>query len=86
MTRINLDVAPGNAHRITLLTPVNSSTGLTGFNSIDGSTYDPFTQTLLFTEERSSSTLTGAGRVIQITPNWPPKITTLRGLAGSWRI
>src|SRR5262249_14166287 len=35
VTRINLDVTDP-AHRITLLTPVNPATGLTGFNAIDG--------------------------------------------------
>src|SRR5256886_4445534 len=39
VTRINLDVASPD-HRITLLTPVDES-GLTEFNSIDGSTWDP---------------------------------------------
>jgi hypothetical protein len=51
LTRVNLDVTDP-AHRITLLTPVGSD-GLTHFNSIDGSTYDPFTITLLFTMETS---------------------------------
>ena len=40
VTRINLDVTDP-AHRITLLTPVNPATGLTGFNSLDGATWDP---------------------------------------------
>ena len=82
VTRINLQVPRGDKHRITLLTPVDSTTGLTGFGSVDGSTYDPFTNTLLFTQEQSSSTRTGAGKVIQITPNWPPKITTLEAFLG----
>ena len=43
VTRINLDVASPD-HRITLLTPVDAS-GLTGFNSIDGSTWNPFSGT-----------------------------------------
>ena len=49
VTRINLDVADSD-HRITLLTPVDDS-GLTNFNSIDGSTWDPFSRTMLFTQE-----------------------------------
>src|SRR5581483_6933585 len=53
VTRINLDV-PDPAHRITLLTPVNPATNTTGFGSIDGSTWDSFTRTLLFTQERSA--------------------------------
>src|SRR5262249_22097367 len=60
VTRINLDVdAP--AHRITLLTPVGAD-GKTHFNRIDGSTWDPFTKTLLFTQEGSGTT----GGVIEI--------------------
>src|SRR5262245_39156679 len=70
-TRINLDVRdPG--HRITLLTPVDPATGLTGFNRIDGSTWNPFTKTLLFSQEDSA-----VGGIIQITPNWPPQVNTL---------
>ena len=34
-------------HRITLLTPGDAN-GLTGFNSIDGSTWDPFSQHAAF--------------------------------------
>ena len=49
LTRINLDVASPD-HRITLMTPGDAN-GLTGFNSIDGSTCDPFSRTLLFTQE-----------------------------------
>src|SRR5260221_10508252 len=49
LTRINLDVASPD-HRITLMTPGDAN-GLTGFNSIDGSTWDPFSRTLLFTQE-----------------------------------
>src|SRR5262249_18908829 len=40
VTRINLDVADPD-HRITLLTPVGAD-GLTHFNSIDGSCWNPF--------------------------------------------
>jgi len=80
VTRINLDVLDP-AHRITLLTPVNSA-GLTGFNRIDGSTWDPFTNTLLFTEENNGPDLNGTGRVIQITPDWPPVLNTLEAFIG----
>jgi len=75
VTRINLDVKDP-AHRITLLTPEGSD-GLTHFNSIDGSTYDPFTKTLLFTQEAG----TGGG-VIQISASWPPSVTTFDGIVG----
>ena len=49
VTRINLDVAHPD-YRMTLLTPVDAG-GLTHFNSIDGSTWDPFSETMLFTQE-----------------------------------
>ena len=75
VTRINLDVADP-AHRITLLTPEGSD-GLTHFSSIDGSTYDPFTHTLLFTQEAGS-----AGGVIQISATWPPVVTPMDGILG----
>ncbi len=77
VTRINLDVKDP-AHRITLLTPVGDD-GKTHFNSIDGSTYDPFTNTLLFTQEAAAPT----GGVIQISASWPPVVTRLDGIMGS---
>jgi len=79
VTRINLDVDPVSdpRHRITLLTPVDQ-TGKTGFSSIDGSTWDPFSRTLLFTQENSSTK-----GVIQITPGWPPSIRTFEGIIGT---
>src|SRR5262245_34288012 len=76
ITRINLDVTDPR-HRITLLTPVNPATGTTGFGSIDGSTWNPFTGTLLFTQERSSS-----GGVIEISGDWPAQPRTLDGIVG----
>ena len=76
VTRVNLDVTDP-AHRITLLTPPDQTTGLTGFSSIDGSTYDPFTNTLLFTQEAGSS-----GGVFQLAASWPPTLTTLYGIIG----
>ncbi len=76
ITRVNLDVTD-IAHKVTLLTPPDSVTGLTSFSSIDGSTYDPFTNTLLFTQEAGSS-----GGVIQVTPSWPPVVNTLYGILG----
>jgi hypothetical protein len=66
VTRINLDVANPD-HRITLLTPVALITSLGGFNSIDGSTWDPFRQTLLFTQEAGNLIGTGTG---QHWPRW----------------
>ena len=76
ITRINLDVADP-AHRITLLTPVDA-TGKTGFSSIDGSTWDPFTETLLFTQESASTK-----GVIELTAGWPASIRTFEGIIGT---
>lgn len=76
LTRVNLDVTDP-AHRVTLLTPPDPVSGLTNFSSIDGSTYDPFTNTLLFTQEAGTN-----GGVIQVTPTWPPTVTTLYGVIG----
>jgi hypothetical protein len=64
VTRINLDVLDP-LHRITLLTPVDPTDGLTHFNSIDGSTWNPSTKTLLFTQESST-----VGGVIEVNPEW----------------
>jgi hypothetical protein len=63
VTRINLDVIDP-FHRITLLTPVGTD-GLTHFNSIDGSTWNPHTKTLLFTQEAGTN-----GGVIEVNPEW----------------
>ncbi len=77
LTRINLDVTDP-AHRITLLTPVGAD-GLTHFSSADGSTFNPFTRTLLFTMETGSPN----GGVIEITTSWPPETRRLDGVFGS---
>jgi hypothetical protein len=75
LTRINLDVTDP-AHRITLLTPVGQD-GSTGLGSIDGSTWNPFTRTLLFTQERGNG-----GAPIEIAPDWPSQVRTLEGFVG----
>ena len=75
VTRINLDVTDP-AHRITLLTPEGDD-GFTHFNSIDGSTYDPISKTLIFTEEVGS-----AGGAFQLSLTWPPVVTPLDGIVG----
>jgi hypothetical protein len=79
VTRINLDVAHPD-HRITLLTPGDANF-LTGFNSIDGSTWDPFSHTLLFTQEAGAN-----GGVIEMGADFDPNTgggTGLRTLYGS---
>jgi len=77
VTRVNLDLPRGSPHRITLLTPVNPATNQTGFGSIDGSTFNPFTRTMLFTQEAGT-----AGGVIQITLDWPARVSTLDAFVG----
>ena len=75
LTRINLEVTDP-AHRITLLTPVGTD-GLTHFNSIDGSTWNPHTKTLLFTQEAGTN-----GGVVEISPKWGSTARTLYGILG----
>jgi Bacterial protein of unknown function (DUF839) len=74
LTRINLDVKD-KKHRITLLTPVGAG-GLTGFNAVDGSTFNPFTKTILFTQEDGGATL-------EVNTTWPPNLRTLDGTLGT---
>jgi hypothetical protein len=77
LTRINLDVSANDSHRITLLTPVGAD-GFTHFNRIDGSTWNPFTKTLLFAQENGN-----AGGVIEIPVDFNPGATrTLYGIIG----
>jgi hypothetical protein len=73
VTRINLDVADPD-HRITLVTPVDEN-GLTGFNSVDGSTWDPISRTLLFTEEAGAN-----GGVIEMGADFDPDTGAGAGL------
>ena len=67
-------------HRITLMTPGDAN-GLTGFNSIDGSTWNPFSRTLLFTQEAGAN-----GGVIEMGADFDPNTgggAGLRTLYGS---
>src|SRR4026207_2370055 len=73
VTRINLDVASPD-HRITLLTPFDAN-GLTHFNSIDGSTWDPFTGTMLFAQEAGPN-----GGVIEMGSDFDPNTGAGAGL------
>jgi len=68
LTRINLDVPRADRRRITLLTPVNPATNTTGFGSIDGSVWNPYTEdAALYTRargrgrDRSHARLAAAG-------------------------
>ena len=79
VTRINLDVAHPD-HRITLLTPGDANF-LTGFNSIDGSTWDPFSHTLLFAQEAGAN-----GGVVEMSADFDSvngRAAGLRTLYGS---
>lgn len=77
VTRVNLDVADP-AHRITLLTPEGID-GLTHFSRIDGSTYDPFTNSVLVTQEGGAAD----GGLVEISmKGWPATVTTRYGLSG----
>jgi len=83
VTRINLDVTDP-FHRITLLTPIGADS-LTHFNSIDGSTWNPHTKTLLFTQEAGLLTAPPPlpnGGVIEIPVDWPSTPRTLYGVIG----
>src|SRR5262249_45504054 len=73
VTRVNLDVASPD-HRITLLTPVDDS-GFTNFTRIDGSTWNPFTRTLLFTQENGN-----LGGVIEMGADFDPNTGAGAGL------
>jgi len=77
ITRINLDVSNPD-HRVTLLTPPGED-GLTHFNSVDGSCWNPFTQTLIFTQEAGAN-----GGVIEISADFDAATNSgLRTLYGS---
>ena len=73
VTRINLDVAHPD-HCITLMTPGDAN-AITGFNSIDGSTWNPFSRTLLFTQEDGA-----IGGVIEMGADFDPNTGAGAGL------
>jgi len=64
LTRINLDVTDP-AHRITLL-----SNGTPTLGSIDGDTYDPFNDMMLFTSETNPASSTSVAGVYQTRFHW----------------
>jgi len=72
-------------HRITLLTPVGAD-GLTHFNSLDGSCWNPFSGTMLFAQEAGNLIGTGTGGVIEMSGDFDPNTgggAGLRTLYGS---
>ncbi len=73
ITRVNLDA--DEAHRVTLMADTDTSGNPLVF--IDGSTYNPFAQRLLFTGEEGDE-----GGVWQATTSFPSKVDDLRGVIG----
>ena len=74
ITRINLDADA--AHRVTKLAETEAD-GTTPVPVIDGSTWDPFAQRLLFTTEGGAS-----GGVVEATLDYPSKVSNLWGVLG----
>ena len=74
ITRVNLDADA--AHRVTLLA-TKDSTGA-DLKDIDGSTWDPWAERLLFTTENSA----GPG-VYSATPGYPSTVISLAGSLGN---
>jgi hypothetical protein len=73
ITRINLDADA--AHRVTLLA-TQDSTNNVPLSTIDGSTWDPWAQKLLFTTENNNAPTYAA------TPNLPSTVTDVSGALG----
>ena len=74
ISRINLDADA--AHRVTKLAEFEAD-GTTPVPEIDGSTWDPFAQRLLFTTEGGPS-----GGVVEATLDYPSTVTPLWGILG----
>jgi hypothetical protein len=72
ITRINLDADA--AHRVTLLATQDSAGS--GISTIDGSTWDPWAQRLLFTTENAGAPTYAA------TPGYPSAVTDVSGALG----
>ncbi|WP_225851097.1 hypothetical protein [Streptomyces sp. HPF1205] len=73
ITRVNLDA--DQAHRVTLL--ATKETDGTDIPAIDGSTWDPWAQRLLFTSEEGSQ-----GAVLQATPDIAAKVQDISWVTG----
>jgi len=72
ITRINLDADA--AHRVTLLATTDSNGN--PLATIDGSTWDPWAQRLLFTTENAN------GAEYSVTPDYPSTVTDVSGALG----
>jgi len=73
ITRINLDA--DGAHRVTLLATTDKDGN--SLPTIDGSTWDPWAQRLLFTAENGNQ-----GGVWQATPDYPSTVVDISGVFG----
>jgi hypothetical protein len=74
ITRINLDADA--AHRVTKLAETQAD-GKTPVPVIDGSTWDPFAQRLLFSTEGGAN-----GGIVEATLDYPSKVSNLWGVLG----
>jgi hypothetical protein len=72
LTRINLDADP--AHRVTLLASKDANQN--NLATIDGSTWDPWSQTLILTTESTNAPTYSA------TPSYPSTVTDVSGSLG----
>lgn len=82
ITRINLDA--DGAHRVTLLADTLAD-GTSDIPLIDGSTWNPFTKTLMFTGEEAAANGIDEGTVLTATVGFPSKVSkldTVIGIAG----
>ena len=75
ITRINLDADA--AHRVTVL--ANAQQDGTPLPTIDGSTWYPWAERLLFSQEGNGST---SGGIWQATPDYPSVVESLLGVLG----
>jgi hypothetical protein len=78
ITRINLDA--DGPHRVTLLaTQTQAGAPL---HYIDGSTWDPWAQQLLFTTESNGTSASPTPSIYQATPDYPSKVDDLSNVFG----
>src|SRR5207245_6153820 len=76
ITRINLDA--DSAHRVTVLANFEKD-GTTPLPTIDGSTWYPWSERLLFSQEGNGS---ASGGIWQATPDFPSVVESLLGVFG----
>jgi hypothetical protein len=79
ITRINLDA--DGAHKVTLLADTLAD-GVSVIPNIDGSTWDPFANRLLFTGEEAGASGVLEGVVLQAEADYPSKVSKLDTILG----